>query len=306
MCRWMELVEYTNVENILHMHQPKIFAHLLHPLLCECQQNRHHVFDLDKLCIDNWLFIRGLRRTIVYNDSYMCNYHTSCFTKRDQSLLVLDSWATDNKWICSLKSVLNMSENNFLYWIYSKIFQMYLFYCHKLFWKKKNPEMIISGLLLYLSKCASLLASPRSITQQGFLTASPQVWLLFFQVAATNSCRPNTLQQVSSSPPTCQCLPLFLSFSLTSGFPLLLSELPLLVFNTRPLAVYPLWSCLPFLFFLPLHLRPSLSPCPWQPLCHLLSLWLQNLSKSSCWFILVLHLTLFEFPRYLDLQLDED
>lgn len=52
MCRWMELVEYTNMENILHMHQPKIFAHLLHPLLCECQQNRHDTFDLDKLCSD--------------------------------------------------------------------------------------------------------------------------------------------------------------------------------------------------------------------------------------------------------------
>lgn len=33
----------------------------------------------------------------------------------------------------------------------------------------------------------------------------------FFQTTAPN-CHPNTLQQVSSSPPTCQCLPLFLSF----------------------------------------------------------------------------------------------
>lgn len=44
--------------------------------------------------------------------------------------------------------------------------------------EKKPPEMIINGLLLYLSNCASLLASPRSITWQVFLTASPQVCLL--------------------------------------------------------------------------------------------------------------------------------
>lgn len=39
----------------------------------------------------------------------------------------------------------------------------------------------------------------------------------FFQATATNSCRPNTLQQVSSSPPTHQCLPLCLSFYQTQA-----------------------------------------------------------------------------------------
>lgn len=61
------------------------------------------------------------------------------------------------------------------------------------------------------------------------------------------------------------------------------------------------------LSFLPSLLqRPSLSPCPWQPLSHLPSLWLHNLPrKNSCWCIHLLHLTSFEFPRYLDLQLHE-
>lgn len=61
----------------------------------------------------------------------------------------------------------------------------------------KTPEMIINGLLLYLSNCASLLASPRSITSQGFLTASPQVWL------RPSRAQPQTLvvQTLSSKPP---------------------------------------------------------------------------------------------------------
>lgn len=56
---------------------------------------------------------------------------------------------------------------------------------------------MINGLLLYLSNCASLLASPRSITQQGFLTASPQVWLL------PSRAQPQTLvvQTLSSKSP---------------------------------------------------------------------------------------------------------
>lgn len=70
--------------------------------------------------------------------------------------------------------------------------------------------MIINGLLLYLSNCVSLLASPCSIAWQG---SSSQHLLSFgcFLPGHSNKLLSSTLQQVSSSPPACQRLPLFLS-----------------------------------------------------------------------------------------------
>lgn len=74
-----------------------------------------------------------------------------------------------------LVSVLNMGEISEVIEFMAKSFTLQM--SIKKFWntfklfillpqlvRKTNPEIIINGLLLYLSKCGNLLASPRSIT----------------------------------------------------------------------------------------------------------------------------------------------
>lgn len=73
MWRWMEHVECTYVENILHMHRPKIFAHHLHLRLCECQHDRHYMLDLDKLCSHMWHSSWRLEKTLCHCLQWLLN-----------------------------------------------------------------------------------------------------------------------------------------------------------------------------------------------------------------------------------------
>lgn len=156
-------------------------------------------------------------------------------------------------------------------------------------------------MLLYLTDCIRLLAAPGSITWHGHLTASPQVLLLWptrapvapYESRASLLVRLNLPLSSSSGPFTP-------SWRLTST--VCLGDPPTRPGCRRSVRVsFPLnsapsvspFSSQPPLLLLLLLRCPSLSPCPWQPLCLLLSvgLWVRNLQKEknpSCSSILLL------------------
>lgn len=127
------------------------------------------------------------------------------------------------------------------------------------------------------------------------LIAPPQIWLPSSWPQQQTPVVQNTLKQVSSS----LLVSVDTCFSPSPG----LSVAVVVWWSTAAGLSHSSSDSAPSvsLSFLPSLLqRPSLSPCPWQPLCHLPSLWLHNLPpKNSCWCIHLLHLTSFEFPRYI-------
>lgn len=165
------------------------------------------------------------------------------------------------------------------------------------------------AILLYLTNCVRLLAASSSIT---------------WHVSSQHLLRFGCLLPGYEAP-VAQTLSFFSPFlSLYVWNSLLSSPLPSVLTRSGGVCpvIYLRWPALmlyqwtlfePLLSLPPLLQGPSLPPCSWQPLCHLLTvgLWLRNFTKkkqkNSCCPILLLPLTFFEFHfPVMWICLDED